>query len=51
MSICLNEAGPGFTLPANIGDLDPAIFYLNLSACNLIGNAEQVGNNQCLVIR
>ena len=32
------KAGPGFSLPANIGDLDPAITDLNLSNCNLIGN-------------
>ena len=33
----INNAGPGFTLPANIGDLSPAITVLNLSDCNLIG--------------
>ena len=30
-------AGPGFTLPADIGDLDPAITELELSECNLTG--------------
>ena len=30
-------AGPGFTLPANMGDLDPAITDLDLSECCLIG--------------
>ena len=33
----VDRADPGFTLPANIGDLGPAITVLNLSDCNLIG--------------
>ena len=33
----LEKAGPGFTLPANIGDLDPAVTVLDLSYCNLTG--------------
>ena len=33
----LFEAGPGFTLPADIGDLDPTIIILDLFACNLKG--------------
>ena len=33
----LRDAGPGFTLPANIGDLDPDIRELDLRECNLIG--------------
>jgi len=33
----LIESGPGFTLPANIGDLDPDITELHLRDCNLIG--------------
>ena len=36
-SIDLEDAGLGFTLPANIGDLDPGTTELNLSNCNLIG--------------
>ena len=35
--VSLHTAGPGFTLPADIGDLDPAITELNLSECNLTG--------------
>ena len=35
--VCVEEAGPGFTLPANIGDLDPAITRLDLGHCNLTG--------------
>ena len=35
--IDLQDAGPGFTLPANIGDLGPEITQLNLSQCNLTG--------------
>ena len=31
-------AGAGFTLPANIGDLDPAITVLDLRGRNLIGD-------------
>ena len=38
----LEAAGPGFTLPANIGDLDPAIRALILSNCNLIGNSQSI---------
>ena len=34
----LEGVGPGFTLPANIGDLDQEITQLNLSGCNLTGN-------------
>ena len=33
----LRDAGPGFTLPANIGDLDPDIRELDLRECNLTG--------------
>ena len=36
----LKDAGPGFTLPVNIGgldELDPAIRKLDLSMCNLTG--------------
>ena len=36
-SFNLRDAGPGFTLPANIGDLDPAITELDLRGCNLTG--------------
>ena len=36
-SVDLNAAGPGFTLPADIGDLDPAITAMDLSNCNLKG--------------
>ena len=36
-SVDRKGAGLGFTLPANIGDLDPDITELNLSGCNLIG--------------
>ena len=35
--INLQAAGPGFTLPDNIGDLDPVITDIDLSECNLIG--------------
>jgi hypothetical protein len=35
--IYLRDAGPGFTLPANIGDLGPGITELDLGECNLIG--------------
>ena len=31
------KAGPGFTLPADIGDLDPAITKVDLSEWNLTG--------------
>ena len=31
------NAGPGFTLPVNIGDLGLAVHSLDLSGCNLIG--------------
>ena len=34
----LTIAGPGFTLPTDIVDFDPAITQLNLSRCNLIGD-------------
>ena len=37
IDITMFKAGPGFTLPANIGDLDPAIAVLNLYNCNLTG--------------
>jgi len=33
----MRRAGPGFTLPANIGDLGPGITELDLGECNLIG--------------
>jgi hypothetical protein len=33
----LEDAGPGFTLPANIGDLDTTVTVLDLSYCNLTG--------------
>jgi hypothetical protein len=33
----LENSGPGFTLPANIGDLGPDITGLDLSECNLTG--------------
>ena len=33
----LSKSGPGFTLPANIGDLDPNLTFLNLGGCNLAG--------------
>ena len=33
----MDEAGPGFTLPANIGDLDPAITELYWGRCCLAG--------------
>ena len=36
----LTHAGPGFTLPTNIGDLDAAIYHLNLSRCQLTGAVE-----------
>ena len=32
-----NPAGLGFTLPQNLGDLDPAILDLDLSDCCLMG--------------
>ena len=35
--VSLYKAGPGFTLPDDIGDLDPTITELNLSECNLTG--------------
>ena len=35
--VSMKRAGPGFTLPANIGDLDPAVTKLSLRECNLIG--------------
>ena len=35
--VSLYKAGPGFTLPADIGDLDPAITELDLTYSNLIG--------------
>ena len=38
--LLLKDAGPGFTLPADIGDLGPAITRLDLSGYELIGNAE-----------
>ena len=34
----LAQTSPGFTLPANIGDLDPAITELVLRRCNLTGS-------------
>jgi hypothetical protein len=37
VSLNIDTDGPGFTLPANIGDLDPTITELNLSDCNLTG--------------
>ena len=33
----LGDSGPGFTLPATLGALDPTVTTLNLSWCNLIG--------------
>ena len=33
----MRRAGPGFTLPVNIGDLGPGITELDLGECNLIG--------------
>ena len=33
----ITRAGPGFTLPANIGDLGQDITVLVLQECNLIG--------------
>ena len=33
----LKNSGPGFTLPADISDLDPAISKLDLCCCNLSG--------------
>ena len=33
----MRGAGPGFTLPANIGDLDRAITELNFRWCSLTG--------------
>jgi len=33
----LENAGAGFTLPANIDDLDPTVANLDLIFCNLIG--------------
>ena len=33
----MDDAGPGFTLPENIGDLDPAVEELDLSSFNLTG--------------
>ena len=38
--LLLKDAGPGFTLPPNIGDLGQAITRLDLSAYELIDNAE-----------
>ena len=38
-SVDLKGAGPAFTLPANIGDMDPAIKELDLGECNLTGAA------------
>ena len=35
----LEVAGPGFTLPANIGDLNPAVATSDLSQCTLSGIA------------
>ena len=35
--VTMYRAGPGFTLPVNIGDLDPAIAELHLGGCNLTG--------------
>ena len=35
----LKGAGPGFTLPVEIGDLDPGITKLNLRWFNLTGNS------------
>ena len=37
LSLELENSGPGFTIPVNIGDLGPAIAEMNLSRCNLIG--------------
>ena len=37
IGVFMEKAGPGFTLPANICDLDPAITALYLGACNLSG--------------
>lgn len=36
-TVRMEEAGPGFTLPANIGALNSAITALNLERCCLIG--------------
>lgn len=35
--VYLGAAGPGFTLPEDIGDLSPAIRELKLPRCNLTG--------------
>ena len=35
--IRMGDAGPGFTLPADIGDLDPAINELDLKYLGLTG--------------
>ena len=35
--VTMFKAGPGFTLPANIGDLDRAITELNFRWCSLTG--------------
>ena len=35
--VSLHTAGPGFTLPADIGDWDTAITRMDLSSCFLIG--------------
>ena len=39
-NLFLKNAGSGFTLPANIGDLGPTVSALFLSECELIGCAE-----------
>ena len=43
-------SGPGFTLPINLGDLDPAITRLNLAGLNLGGEhngADWLAVSQC----
>jgi|LauGreSBDMM110SN_4_FD.fasta_scaffold180835_1 hypothetical protein len=48
MEVDLNLAGPGFLLPDNIGDLDPAITELDLSSCNLAGRILFLSHTFCL---
>ena len=40
--LLLKDAGPGFTLPADIGDSDPAITRLDLSGCGLKGTVKYI---------
>ena len=51
MGIRMKRAGPGFTLPANIGDLGQDIVVLDLRWCKLIGAVYFVDIHWLLFLR